>query len=47
MAELLCHLGILNDYDWINVGDRLYFWGYGIPCTYVKRILFSSEGNVS
>ena len=26
MAELLCHLGILKDYNWINVGDRLYSW---------------------
>ena len=31
---------------WINVRDPLYFLGYGIPSIYVKRILFSSQGNV-
>ena len=31
---------------WINVRDPLYFLGLGIPYIYVKRILFSSLGNV-
>ena len=30
----------------INVRDPLYLLGYGIPDIYVKRIPFSSWGNV-
>ena len=26
---------------WINVRDPLYFWGCGVPCISVKRILLS------
>ena len=33
---------IINGLLWINVRDPLYFLGYGIPYTYLKRILFSS-----